>query len=147
MKPKIIHGLAAVCCLLGIWTVMAYMKTPVQWGMVLLWAALAAALYLPPNRAVRVFFYALFGLSAGIGITASVYRFLLWLMPICDENGRHCGMPMVHLFYGTLAACILTPVLLYAYAKQTGRRHEHSTAGILLAAAILCGAADWLDMI
>lgn len=147
MKSTIIRAMAAVYCLTGVLAVMFEAKAPIQWGTILLLAALLAALYWPPNRAVRVFFYVLFAVSAGIGITVWVYLFGLWLVPLCDENGLHCAMPMMHLFFGLIAACVLTPLLLYAYARYAGHRYERGAVGVLLAAAVLCGAASWLGAI
>lgn len=147
MKSKIICSLAAVCCLLGLLTVMPYTKTYIQWGTVVLLATLLAALYRPPNGAVRLFFYAVFGLLAGIGIMFLVELPLLWVFPVCDDNGHACGMPMMQVFYSMVAACVLTPLLLYAYAKHAIHRHERAAVGALLAAAVLCGVVAWLGIV
>lgn len=96
---------------------------------------------------VRLFFYAVFGFLAGIGIMSLVDLFLLWVFPVCDDNGHDCGMPMMQVFYGMVAACVLTPLLLYAYAKHAIHDHERAAVGALLVAAVLCGVAAWLDIV
>ncbi len=104
------------------------------------------ALWAAESGSARVF-YVLFGVSAGVGITAWIYLFGLWLVPLCDENGLHCGMPMMQLFFGIIAACVLTPLLLYAYARYAGHCYERRAVGVLLAAAVLCGASSWLGAV